>query len=150
MVHFAGCYVICGFFSVAGSCGVDLPKLEDIHKLPVAAGNAGHGCVARDVIHTKVHECFPESRPAHCKADEPANPRRRCQPFPYFSLVFTSTQDDATHIIPAVTASSSHDILTVFTAIESFDLPDIRLDARVLQLLNCRVAIFPRAPAIRT
>ena len=50
-----------------------------------------------------------------------------------FLLVGTASKHDATDVVPTVAPRDFDDSLAVLAAIEAFDLPDIGLDARVLQ-----------------
>src|SRR6185503_8776536 len=75
-------------------------------------------------------------RPTHGEPDEAFGPSRRRQPLAHFFVVFSTTKNDAADFVPSVAARRRHDLFAVRTPIESLDLPDIRFDARVLQLLD--------------
>ncbi|MGH7487545.1 MAG: hypothetical protein ACREMY_18370 [bacterium] len=116
---------------------MELPRLEGIRERTVATGNAGRRCFAGNLFHPKVHERFPERCPAHGKAEKSGTRDAVVTIHLLFSRPAPPTEDDAAHFISAVTTSSSHDMRAAFTAIESFDLPDIPFYAGVLQFLNC-------------
>ena len=90
----------------------------------------------RYLLRTPVNEWIPETGAAHSEADEPGNRRCYSEPFAHLLVVFTTAEDDAAYLIAAPAAGSSHNPLAVFVPVEPFDLPNIRLNLRVLKLLN--------------
>ena len=85
-----------------------------------------------------IYECIPETRSAHRKSDEPGDPGRRVQPLFHFLVVLAAAQNDAADFFAAVTASGGDNSLAILSTVEPLDLPDIRLNAGVLQLLDGR------------
>jgi hypothetical protein len=51
-------------------------------------------------------------------------------------IVFTATQDDTSNFVPAIPTRSDHDFLAIFAPVEPLDLPDVRLNSGILELLN--------------
>ena len=103
---------------------------EDFDQLQVAPGDFGDGGFARDLSSSKVNERIPKIRPAHGEADESFNAGRRCQPLAHFLVVLATSENDAADFLPAIAARNEHDRFAILATIESFDLPDIRLNAR--------------------
>src|SRR5262245_12931038 len=116
------------------SLGVD--ALENVHELPVSARNLGHGVLARDLLRPQINERIPETGPAHGETDKSRDAGRRRQPFAYLFVIFASSQNDATHFVPVVTPRRGHNLLAVLTAVEPLDLPHVRFNPHVLQLMN--------------
>ena len=52
----------------------------------------------------------------------------------HFLVVLAAAQNDAADSVPAVSARGGHDLFAVLAPVQSFDLPNIRLDAGVLKL----------------
>src|SRR5215510_15481928 len=109
---------------------------KNIHKLPISARNLRYGALARDLLRPQINEWIPETGPAHRKTDEPRDAGRRHQPFAHLVVIFASAQNNATYFIPVASPRRCHNLLAVLTAVESLDLPHIRFNPRVLQLLN--------------
>ena len=70
------------------------------------------------------------------EADEARHTGRHRQPFAHFLIVLAAAQHDAADLIAAAGARRRHDRLAILAPIEAFDLPEIRLDAGVLQLAD--------------
>jgi hypothetical protein len=51
-------------------------------------------------------------------------------------VVFAPAQDDAADVVSATPACRGHDLLAVRATVETFNLPDVWLDLRVLKLLD--------------
>src|SRR6266852_1933285 len=60
----------------------------------------------------------------------------RRQPLAHLLVVFAPSEDDAPHVGPATAARGGHNLLAVLPPLESFDLPDVGLDLRILKLLD--------------
>ena len=83
-----------------------------------------------------IHERVPEGGPADREADESGNARGGREPLPHLLVVLAAAQDNAAHLVAARAAGRGHDLLAIFLLIDAFDLPDVGLDSRVLQLVD--------------
>src|SRR5581483_4920317 len=83
------------------------------------------------------YQRVPKTRTADCEADESGHAGRRLQPFMNLVVVLAAPQGDASHFVAAIPPGGGDDPLAILTAIEPLDLPDVRLDARILQFLDC-------------
>src|SRR5262249_48871829 len=110
--------------------------LERVDELAVAAYDVGYCLFAGDSVGPPGDERIPETGPADCKADEPGNFGRRRKPFLHFAVVCSAPEDDASKVVASVSPRGGDDVRTVLGSLESFDLPDVGFDARVLQLLD--------------
>src|SRR5262245_15468407 len=122
--------------SPSRGAGLGADAIEIVYELPVSPRNLGHGVLARDLLRPQVNEWIPENGPAHGETDEPWNAGRRHQPFLRLLVIFASAQNDTTHFIPVAAPRCGHNPLAVFTAVQPFDLPHIRFNPGVLQLVN--------------
>ena len=109
---------------------------KDFDELPVAPGNFRHSGFARSFFGKNVNERIPKNRSADGEADEPFNASRRRQPLAHSLIVFSTSKNDASNFVPPAAMCCGHDLFAVSMTIESLDLPDIGLNARVLQLLD--------------
>src|ERR1700719_316596 len=109
---------------------------KDFDELLVPSGDFRDGGFTRGLFGKKANERFPEDRSTHGEADESIDASCRRQPLAHFLIVFTTSKNDASNFVPPAAMCCGHDLFAVFTTIESLDLPDIWLDARVLQLLD--------------
>src|SRR5882672_3078673 len=123
-------------FSPSSSANLYADILKNVHKRPISMRNLGHGVLASDLLRPQVDEWIPETGPAHGETDEARNAGRRRQPFAHLFVIFAPAQNDATHFVPAVTPRGGHNLLAVLVAVKPLDLPHIRFDACVLQLVN--------------
>ena len=55
----------------------------------------------------------------------------------YLPVVFAAAQNDATDLVSAIPARGGHHLFAVFPLVEPLDLPKVRLNPAILQLLNC-------------
>src|SRR5437016_1659274 len=110
--------------------------LKNIHKFQVTSGNLRDSCIARDLLRPQANERPPETSPAHCKADETRHGGGRSQPLAHLLVVFSPAQDDATDFVASTPTRSRNHLLAVLPAVESLDLPDVRLNLRILKLLD--------------
>src|SRR5713226_8590084 len=109
---------------------------ENLDELLITAGYLRHRRFPCDLLAAPVDQRIPEAGPTDGKADEARYGRCGRQPFADFPVIFTSSQDDAANPVAASTACGGHDCFAVFAPLEAFDLPYVRLDASVLQLLD--------------
>src|ERR1700730_16603914 len=109
---------------------------KDFDELLVTPGDFRDSGFPRGLFGKKANERLPEDRSTHGETDESVDASRRRQPFAHFFIVFTTPKNDASNFVPAAAVCYGHDLFAVFTTIESLDLPDIRLNARLLQLLD--------------
>src|SRR5256885_1328707 len=118
------------------SSGLTAGILKNIHKFQVTSGNLRDSCIARDLLRPQANERPPETSPAHCKADETRHGGGRSQPLAHLLVVFSPAQDDATDFVASTPTRSRNHLLAVLPAVESLDLPDVRLNLRILKLLD--------------
>ena len=52
------------------------------------------------------------------------------------SVIFAAAEDDATDVVPSASSCGCDDLFAIPPAVETFDLPDIRLDSGILKLLD--------------
>src|SRR5438874_10342644 len=109
---------------------------KDFDKFPVTPGDFRHSRVARSLVGKKVNERIPKVGSAHGETDEAFDASRRSQPFAHFFFVFAASKNDASNFVPSAAMCYGHDLFAVFMTIQSLDLPDIRFDASVLQLVD--------------
>ena len=111
-----------------------LSKMSD--KFPVARGDLGYRVFARDLLRPPGDQGIPETVRPTAKPMNPGTAGRRREPFTHLCVVLAPAQDDAAHFIPATAARSGHDLHAVLAAVQALDLPDVRLNTRVLKLLD--------------
>src|SRR5439155_4263692 len=75
-----------------------------------------------------------EDRAPDREADVAVEPGRRAQPLVHLRVRRTAAEDDARDAIAALAAAELGDLATRLPVVEALDLPDVRLDAAVLQL----------------
>jgi hypothetical protein len=109
---------------------------ENLNKLLISASNFGDCVISSYLACTPVNEWTPEARPANGEANEARYCSGGSEPLPDFVIVLAPTEDDAADSVPASAAGSSHNPFAVFLTLEPFDLPHIRLNTRILKLLN--------------
>src|SRR6267378_6227214 len=113
-----------------------LAGFENLNKLLISASNFGDCVISSYLACTPVNEWTPEARPAHGEANEARNCSCGSEPLANFAIVLAPTEDDAADSVPAAAAGSSHKPFAVLVTLEPFDLPDVRLNPRILKLLN--------------
>src|SRR6266849_2450843 len=111
-------------------------SLEDVHELTVPTRDLGDGVFARGLLGSPCSQRLPEDRPPDGEAAEPGDGGGRRQPLAHLLVVFAPSEDDAPHVGPATAARGGHNLLAVLPPLESFDLPDVGLDLRILKLLD--------------
>src|SRR5689334_21404028 len=120
-------------FSPSRGTGV---VLEDADELAVATRNFVHRLLSRDLVCPPAYERIPKASTADSEADEPRNLRCDCQPLVYFLVVLAAPKDDTADFVSAATACRRYDVLAILTPVEPLDLPNVRLDIRVLQFFD--------------
>src|SRR5262249_10272583 len=95
-------------------------------------------------------ERLPERRPSDGESDETGDARRGRQPGLDLCLVLAPPENDATDAVAAGSPCRGDHGLAVVRAVEALDLPDVGLDAGVLELVDGvdHVARPPR-PVVR-
>src|SRR5271165_7114312 len=111
-------------------------SFENLDELLITTRNLSHRRIAGDLLAAPVDQWIPEAGPADGKADEARHACRGREPFADFAVIFAASQDDAADLNAPTAAGRSHYFFAVFRAVKSFDLPHVRLDPSVLQLLN--------------
>src|SRR5207302_6370136 len=108
------------------------------------------GGVPRRAAVAPPDERVPEGRPSDGEPDEAGDSRRGRQPGLDLRLVLAPSEDDAADAGAAGAPCRSDDGRAVLRAIETLDLPDVGLDACVLELVD-RVDHVARAarPIVR-
>src|SRR5262245_27731284 len=112
--------------------------LEDVHELPVPAGDLGDGLLPRRLPGSPPDQGVPDVGAADRESDEPPDAGRRREPLADLLRVLAPTEDDAPDVVAAATARRGHDPLAVLATLEPLDLPDVRLDPGVLELVDRR------------
>src|SRR4030095_16906389 len=101
-----------------------------------AAGDLGDGRSSRRLWGPPTDERLPEVGAADREADEAADAGCRRQPLAHLRLVLAPAEDNAADAVPPAAARRSHDLLAVLATVEPLDLPDVRLDAGILELAD--------------
>jgi hypothetical protein len=109
---------------------------EGVGEAAVAAGDLAGGGFSGDFSSTPGDERVLEDRAANSKTNEAGYAGCHSEPLVNFFLIFAPAKDNAAHAAAPGPPGSSNDLLAILAGIEAFDFPDIRLDARVLELLN--------------
>src|ERR1700719_561439 len=109
---------------------------KDFDEGPVAPGNFRNGGFARCLSSSKINERIPKIRPADSEANEAFDASCGRQPLAHFFVVLATSKNNTANFVPLTAMCCGHDRLAVLMAIESLDLPDIRLNPGVLQLSN--------------
>src|SRR6266446_171279 len=113
-----------------------LAGFENLNKLLISASNFGDCVISSYLACAPVNEWTPEARPAHGEANEARNCSCGSEPLADFVIVLAPAEDDAADSVPAAAAGSSHNPFAVFLTLEPFNLPHVRLNPRILELLN--------------
>src|SRR5215813_5842925 len=79
---------------------------------------------------------LPEVGAADREPDEARDSSCGRQPLADLLLVLAPTEDDAADTVSAAAARGGDDPLAVLTTVEPFDLPDVRLDPGILELVD--------------
>src|SRR5215475_8879381 len=116
-----------------------LRALVDSDKAPVprrdlllAALHVVASGIGREIAH-----CIGEDRAADGEAHVPLDARARAQPVVDAFDRCAAAEDEAAHTVPAVTTSGEGDRTTCLALFHALDLPELGLDTRVLQRLDC-------------
>src|SRR5689334_10761116 len=110
--------------------------LEDRRPLAEAPRDLGYGDLSTDGVGSPFDHRIEPRRPADGKTDEARDARRDRQPAHHGVLVRPAAEDDAADGRAAAATCRVDDLLAILATIESLDLPDIRLDAGVLQRVH--------------
>src|SRR5207248_10335694 len=106
------------------------------HPFAVAAGDLGHGRLARRLLGPPIDQRVPERRAADREADEPRHAGRARQPVAYLLVVLATAPDDAADPVAPAPPRRRPPLRAVLAPVQPFDLPHIRFDARVLELVD--------------
>src|SRR5580704_12724228 len=109
---------------------------EDVHPLSIAASDLLGGGFGGDCAFAKRHDRFEKSRPADRETSEGRDFCRDPQPFEDLFLILAASQHNAADLGPPVPPGAFGDLHTILFAIQAFDLPDVCLHARVLNLAD--------------
>src|SRR5688500_17972029 len=120
------------------SCRCVFPRRLPIHlhEAKVFLGDLARRGVALEVAVLEALERVPPDRAADGEAGVALHGGALAQPVVDLVVVGPPTQYHADHAVAPVAATGLHDLLAVLTAVDSLDLPDVRLDAGVLELLD--------------
>src|SRR5690349_20103486 len=95
------------------------------------------GCLLlREALRLHFDQRLPETRAPDGKPDEPGNARRCFEPMHDSLSVCYTSQHNETHGGASSMPSRLHQLDTIFSAVQPFDLPDIGLHASILQSLD--------------
>src|SRR5919106_4599980 len=110
--------------------------LEKIHELSIAPRDLGESLLPRRLLGPPGDQRVPEIGAADREADEARHLRRDLEPLPHFPVVLAAAENDAADLVAAARPRRRHDRLAILAAIETFDFPQIRIDAGVLELAD--------------
>src|SRR5690349_16067398 len=108
------------------------PGFEDIHELAIALRHRLDGLFPRDLLGAPVDQRLPEHGAAHGETDEARHGGRGRQPLMHLIVVLAAAEDDAADLVAPAAPRGRHHLLAILAPVEPFDLPEIRLDARIL------------------
>ena len=120
-------------FFVAGHF---LCRLEDADPLLEPAGDFGDGRFARDFFVLQIHDGVQKTRSPDGETDKAGNRGGDAQPLDHLLFVLAAAEHDAADLLAAFAAGGLDQCQAVFAAVEPLDLPDVGLDAGVLQLVD--------------
>src|SRR5208283_3108142 len=107
---------------------------KDVDELAIPPCNLANRGLARSCFRPPSDERFPEVGAPNGEPDEARHSSRNCQPFAHLFVVLSPAQNDATNFVPTPVTGSRHNALAILPAIETFDLPDVGFDVRILKL----------------
>src|SRR5262245_39588629 len=105
---------------------------KDIDPLPIPPGDLGPDCFPRGLLLTPGDQRIPKRRPSDGKADKSRHTSCGGEPGMDVSLVPPTAENDAAYVVASISASGLGHMHAIFPPIQSLDLPDIWLDARLL------------------
>src|SRR5215469_215095 len=122
-------------FSLAHGCGsFGAGIFENIHEFPITTCDLGECRLASDLLGAHVDQWTPETGAPYSESDEAIDCGCSGEPLPHLLIVLSTAEDDAADFLAMATARHGHNLFAVFATVESFDLPNVRLDLRVLEL----------------
>src|SRR6185503_8482114 len=107
---------------------------EEVDEFAIALGDPGEGLLARRLPGFPVDKRIPEDGAADGKADEARHLAGGAEPLAHLLIVLAAAEHDAADAIASAGPGRCHDRLAILSAIEAFDLPQVGLDAGLLQL----------------
>ncbi len=125
--------------SLPGSiAGVQLPRavFEHVDPLLKLVGNHLDAGLTRGLVGAEIDDRLQERRAADGKADEARHGGGDAEPLDDLLLVLAAAQHNRADAIATVAAYCLDDLHAVFAAVQPFDLPDVRLDAEVLNFAD--------------
>jgi hypothetical protein len=108
--------------------------LEQIYELAIAPRDFGDNLLARRFFAPPGNQRIPESRAADRKADEAWHTGRNRKPVSHLLIVLAAAENDAIDPIAAGRPGRCYNLLAIVAPIETLNLPQIRLDAGILEL----------------
>src|SRR5207244_3944612 len=109
---------------------------EDANILLVPTGNFRNGRLAGDLLGVPRDERLPKVGPTHRESDETRHAGGNLEPLVYVFIILAAAEYDAAHLVAPAAPGRGHNRGAVFAAVKSLDFPDVRLDARVLELFD--------------
>src|SRR5215470_16492553 len=116
--------------------GTQVCALEQAYELAIAPRDFGDGLLARRFFAPPGDQRIPESRAADRKADEARHTGRHRKPVSHFLIVLAAAENDATDPVAAGRPGRRYNLLAIVAPIETLNLPQIRFDAGVLELVD--------------
>src|SRR6476661_834501 len=116
--------------------GMQVCPLEQIYEPAIAPRDFGDSLLARRFFAPPGDQRIPKSRTADRKADEARHTGRHREPVSHFLIILAAAENDATDPIAAGRPSRCYNLLAILAPIETLNLPQIRFDAGVLELVD--------------
>ena len=107
--------------------------LEDTRPFTEASSDSSHRGFPRDFVSAPRRHGLQPCRPADRETDEAMDTRRYVDPAQHRLLVRAAAEDDAADPRTSIALRRIDGLLAILVTIEPLDLPDIRLDACILE-----------------
>src|SRR5215475_3583410 len=116
--------------------GMQVCPLEQAYELAIAPRDFGDDLLARCFFAPPGDQRTPESRAADRKADEARHTGRHRKPVSHFLIVLAAAENNATDPVAAGRPRRCYNLLAIVAPIETLNLPQIRFDAGILELMD--------------
>ena len=122
----------------AGAIGtwMQVCPLEQVYELAIAPRDFSDSLFARRFFAPPGNKGIPESRAADRKADEARHTGRNRKPISHLLIVLAAAENDATDPVAAGGPGRRYNLLAIIAPIEALNLPQIRFNAGVLELVD--------------
>src|SRR5262249_25123734 len=116
--------------------GTQVCALEQAYELAIRPRDFGDGLLARRFFAPPGNQRISESGAADRKADEARRSGRHRKPVSHLLVVLAAAENDATDPSTASRPGRCHNLLAIAAPIETLNLPQIRFNAGVLELVD--------------